>query len=218
MAGEVHPVPFRTRKLSPPAPMVLRSESVGEQDVADQRGAFSYAEGGRPHAGRPPFAFCVGHGTRPCLAYAPSPPRDAFPSCSAAARRLNSIKFSRPGLSFFILCRGAAWARPLRGAGPGGPFCAGRRARRPRADRPLPRVVCKPWRRPAPLAGGGAGAYINSSRDGAAADAGGPSAGRTLRTGYRDRRGRASYRQHYYLGWLASARQAPRRFLSLNGR
>lgn len=25
MAGEVHPVPFRTRKLSPPAPMVLRS-------------------------------------------------------------------------------------------------------------------------------------------------------------------------------------------------
>ena len=40
MAGEVHPVPFRTRKLSPPAPMVLRSKSVGEQDVADQRGAF----------------------------------------------------------------------------------------------------------------------------------------------------------------------------------
>ena len=25
MAGEVHPVPFRTRKLSPLAPMVLRS-------------------------------------------------------------------------------------------------------------------------------------------------------------------------------------------------
>lgn len=40
MAGEVHPVPSRTRKLSPPAPMVLRSQSVGEQDVADQRGAF----------------------------------------------------------------------------------------------------------------------------------------------------------------------------------
>ena len=40
MAGEVHPVPFRTRKLSPLAPMVLRSESVGEQDVADQQGAF----------------------------------------------------------------------------------------------------------------------------------------------------------------------------------
>ena len=46
MAGEAHPVPFRTRKLSPRAPMVLRSESVGEQDVADQRGAF--AAGGPP--------------------------------------------------------------------------------------------------------------------------------------------------------------------------
>lgn len=168
--------------------------------------------------GGPP-SLCVGHGMRPRLAYAPSPPRDALPSCSAAARRLNSTKFSRPGLFFFILCRGAAWARPLRGAGSGGPFCVVRRARRPRAPRGSPpRVVCKPWRRPAPLVGGGAGAYINSSRDGAAADAGGPSAGRTLRTGYRDRRGRASYRQHYYLGWLASARQAPRRFLSLNGR
>ena len=158
MAGEVHPVPFRTRKLSPPAPMVLRSESVGEQDVADQRGAFSCAEG---------------------------PPGPA-------------------------LCVGRARAAPL---------CVGRRAAAPRGSpSPAPRVVCKTWRRPAPLAGGGAGAYINSSRDGAAADAGGPSAGRTLRTGYRDRRGRASYRQHYYLGWLASARQAPRRFLSLNGR
>ena len=199
MAGEVHPVPFRTRKLSPPAPMVLRSESVGEQDVADQRGAFSCAAGGRPRAGRPPPSPCVGHGMRPRLACAPSPPRDALPSCPAAARRLNSIEFSRPGPSSFILCRGAARGGPARIAPPA-----------------PPRVVCKPWRRPAPLAGGGAGAYINSSRDGAAADAGGPSAGRTLRTGYRDRRGRASYRQHYYLGWLASARQAPRRFLSLN--
>ena len=120
MAGEVHPVPFRTRKLSPPAPMVLRSKSVGEQDVADQRGAFSCAEGGRPHAGRPPSP-CVGHGMRPCLAYAPSPPCDALPSCPAAARRLNSIEFGRPGPYFFILCRGAARSRPLRGAGPGGP-------------------------------------------------------------------------------------------------
>lgn len=59
MAGEVHPVPFRTRKLSPPAPMVLRSKSVGEQDVADQRGAFSRSEGDRPRAGRPP---CVWRG------------------------------------------------------------------------------------------------------------------------------------------------------------
>ena len=40
MAGEAHLVPFRTQKLSPRAPMVLRSKSVGEQDVADQQGTF----------------------------------------------------------------------------------------------------------------------------------------------------------------------------------
>lgn len=181
-------------------------------------GHFPVPRGAARAPGGPP-SLCVGHGMRPCLAYAPSPPRDASPSCPAAARRLNSIKFSRPGPSFFILCRGAARSRPLRGAGPGGPSLRwAARGGPARIAPPLPRVVCKPWRRPAPLAGVGAGAYINSSRDGAAADAGGPSAGRTLRTGYRDRRGRASYRQHYYLGWLASARQAPRRFLSLNGR
>lgn len=217
MAGEVHPVPFRTRKLSPPAPMVLRRKSVGEQDVADQRGAFPVPRGAARAPGGPP-ALGVGHGMRPCLAYAPSPPRDALPSCPAAARRLNSIKFSRPGPSFFILCVGPPGPALCVGRAREAPLCVGRRAAAPRGSPPSPRVVCKPWRRPAPLAGGGAGAYINSSRDGAAADAGGPSAGRTLRTGYRDRRGRASYRQHYYLGWLASARQAPRRFLSLNGR
>ena len=47
MAGEAHPVPSRTRKLSPRAPMVLRGQPVGEQDVADQRRAF-------PHRGPPP--------------------------------------------------------------------------------------------------------------------------------------------------------------------
>ena len=216
MAGEVHPVPFRTRKLSPPAPMVLRSKSVGEQDVADQRGAFSCAEGGRPHAGRPPSP-CVGHGMRPRLAYAPSPPRDALPVMSGSR---SPTKFDRVWSAGAVFLHSVPRGRPVPPSawgGPGRPLFALGGARRPRADRP-PRVVCKPWRRPAPLAGGGAGAYINSSRDGAAADAGGPSAGRTLRTGYRDRRGRASYRQHYYLGWLASARQAPRRFLSLNGR
>ena len=45
MAGEAHPVPSRTRKLSPRAPMVLRGQPVGEQDAADQRRAF-------PDAGR----------------------------------------------------------------------------------------------------------------------------------------------------------------------
>ena len=45
MAGEAHLVPFRTQKLSPRAPMVLRSKSVGEQDVADQQGVFFMSRG-----------------------------------------------------------------------------------------------------------------------------------------------------------------------------
>lgn len=45
MAGEAHPVPSRTRKLSPRAPMVLRRKSVGEQDAAGHQGAFCQ---GRP--------------------------------------------------------------------------------------------------------------------------------------------------------------------------
>ena len=54
MAGEAHPVPSRTRKLSPRAPMVLRSKSVGEQDAAGHQGAFCQ---GRPppRARRGPF-------------------------------------------------------------------------------------------------------------------------------------------------------------------
>ena len=43
MAKVVHLVPFRTQKLSPLAPMVLRSKSVGEQDVADQQRIFFMA-------------------------------------------------------------------------------------------------------------------------------------------------------------------------------
>ena len=49
MAGEAHPVPSRTRKLSPRAPMVLRGKPVGEQDVADRRRAFR-----RKHRGEAP--------------------------------------------------------------------------------------------------------------------------------------------------------------------
>lgn len=76
MAGEVHPVPSRTRKLSPPAPMVLRSQSVGEQDVADQRGAFS--RGRRPggHVDPPGdfFLASLSPARRRLFARRPSPP------------------------------------------------------------------------------------------------------------------------------------------------
>ena len=78
MAGEAHLVPFRTQKLSPRAPMVLRSESVGEQDAAGQQRAFvperegrasalpslclhmrSPAEGPLHHAGALPASICL---------------------------------------------------------------------------------------------------------------------------------------------------------------
>jgi hypothetical protein len=48
VAGVAHPVPFRTRKLSPRAPMVLRGKPVGEQGVAGPRRAFG--PGGGPGA------------------------------------------------------------------------------------------------------------------------------------------------------------------------
>ena len=54
MAGEAHPVPSRTRKLSPLAPMVLRRKSVGEQGAAVHQGAFAclaLSEPGRPPRG-----------------------------------------------------------------------------------------------------------------------------------------------------------------------
>lgn len=61
MAGEAHPVPFRTRKLSPRAPMVLRRKAVGEQGAADQQGAFSRGGGPVPApAGAGPLCVCCG--------------------------------------------------------------------------------------------------------------------------------------------------------------
>ena len=47
LAAGARPVPFRTRKLSRPAPMVLRGKPVGEQGAADRWTAF-------PHAGAGP--------------------------------------------------------------------------------------------------------------------------------------------------------------------
>ena len=57
MAGEAHPVPSRTRKLSPRAPIVLRVKPVGDQDAAGRLGAFS--PGGAPRRARGPF-LCAG--------------------------------------------------------------------------------------------------------------------------------------------------------------
>ena len=58
MAGEAHPVPSRTRKLSPRAPIVLRGKPVGDQDAAGRLGAFS--PGGAPRRARGPFFYASG--------------------------------------------------------------------------------------------------------------------------------------------------------------
>ena len=122
MAGEAHPVPFRTRKLSPRAPMVLRRKAVGEQGAADQQGAFSRGGG--------PVPAPAGAGP-PLLARMPAAP---------------------PG--------------------------------------PPAQDVCVPWRPSRPLHAAGRGAYITSSRRTGRGRDRGPWRGRTLRTGYRDRRDR----------------------------
>ena len=51
--GGDHPVPSRTRQLSPPSPRVLQREAAGGQGVALAEGAFLYAPfGRRPPTGR----------------------------------------------------------------------------------------------------------------------------------------------------------------------
>ena len=55
--GGDHPVPSRTRQLSPPSPRVLQREAAGGQGVALAEGAFLYAPiGRRPPTGRPASA------------------------------------------------------------------------------------------------------------------------------------------------------------------
>ena len=67
--GGDHPVPSRTRQLSPPSPRVLQREAAGGQGVALAEGAFLYmraprapggARGGIAPAGL--SAFCGGRG------------------------------------------------------------------------------------------------------------------------------------------------------------
>ena len=64
MAGGARPDPFRTRKLSRRAPMVLRGQPVGEQGAADRWTALDPHPGGLGRGGAaggcpaaPPFSF-----------------------------------------------------------------------------------------------------------------------------------------------------------------
>ena len=57
--GGDHPVPSRTRQLSPPSPRVLQRKAAGGQGVALAEGAFRFARRGgvaAPHARYPPIA------------------------------------------------------------------------------------------------------------------------------------------------------------------
>ena len=63
--GGDHPVPSRTRQLSPPSPRVLQREAAGGQGVALAEGAFLYARRERPAGEVPPAglsASCRGRG------------------------------------------------------------------------------------------------------------------------------------------------------------
>ena len=83
--GGDHPVPSRTRQLSPPSPRVLQREAAGGQGVALAEGAFLFAPG-EARRGVPLRAFpCSGPGPRrgpapsrcqaPRIAEGPSPHR-----------------------------------------------------------------------------------------------------------------------------------------------
>ena len=55
--GGDHPIPFRTRQLSPPSPKVLQRQAAGGQGVALMQGASAWTRGlssaGRAHGWQP---------------------------------------------------------------------------------------------------------------------------------------------------------------------
>ena len=132
MAGGARPDPFRTRKLSRRAPMVLRGQPVGEQGAADRWTALDPYQAGSGAGGaagdplrRPPFLFL--HIVQPRALRGPFPcrgdlrPSAASPGRPFAGRREPSISAAGAGRR---LPRGASCghregpAVQLPGAGP----------------------------------------------------------------------------------------------------
>ena len=116
--GGDHPVPSRTRQLSPPSPRVLQRQAAGGQGVALAEGAFLYARRERP-AGESPLRASPRPGARPTAAHARHPPiavpgaRPEGRPCravlrSGAARLLGSALYAlrviSPGASDGFLC------------------------------------------------------------------------------------------------------------------
>ena len=104
MAGGARPDPFRTRKLSRRAPMVLRGQPVGEQGAADRWTALDpYAAGsgagaprGIPSAAPPFFLF----------PYASAGPRGVY--IQALSCPIFSISFRRGPRGALFSCRGSS--------------------------------------------------------------------------------------------------------------
>ena len=102
MAGGARPDPFRTRKLSRRAPMVLRGQPVGEQGAADRWTALDPFRAGRGGAAgdslrRPPSLFSISFSRGP---------RGALFSCRHSAlyagRRGRAAR--PPGPAALLLC------------------------------------------------------------------------------------------------------------------
>ena len=103
MAGGARPDPFRTRKLSRRAPMVLRGQPVGEQGAADRWTALDPFRAGRGGAAgdslrRPPSFFSI--------SFSRGPSGALFHAAGVRGRRFGS-KGSR------LQRRGTGWCLPV---------------------------------------------------------------------------------------------------------
>ncbi len=137
MAGEAHPVPSRTRKLSPLAPMVLRCSPWESRTPPANKGR-SPLHALRPAPGRPGAGlFVLSGGPRADL------PRLAGGLCSGGAAAPRSRIPTEPGRSarFLLIC---AISAPLLFDRPSPHLPLGRCAA---ADRPKRRIGTVPSRR-----------------------------------------------------------------------
>lgn len=132
--GGDHPVPSRTRQLSPPSPRVLQREAAGGQGVALAEGAFLYAPGGARRGMLPLRAFFaswaagprIRHLRRLRLSVWPSSRRRCGVRAEGPRRELLRGPFRVKGGKSIRWCRQRSAA-----VGPGvgisrsaGPFCA----------------------------------------------------------------------------------------------
>ena len=138
--GGDHPVPSRTRQLSPPSPRVLQRKAAGGQGVALAEGAFLYARGAAsPRRERPagdcplraPFApWAAGprirHLRRLRLSVWPSSRRRCGVRAEGPRRELLCGPFRVKGGKSIRWCRqrSAAVGPAVGFSRPAGPFCA----------------------------------------------------------------------------------------------